>query len=103
MVEPKDISELEDLHWGEFKKHHSLRRRKSYVFVEGNEVQYLLISQDVTIHLVQETLYGEQFIDIVLLRVLDALTYIRREPLIELVEASIGYLSLLQTLYDSAF
>ena len=73
------------------------------MFVEGNEVQYLLISQDVTIHLVQETLYGEQFIDIVLLRVLDALTYIRREPLIELVEASIGYLSLLQTLYDSAF
>lgn len=73
------------------------------MLVEGNEVQYLLISQDVTIHLVQETLYGEQFIDIVLLRVLDALTYIRREPLIELVEASIGYLSLLQTLYDSAF
>lgn len=73
------------------------------MLVEGNEVQYLLISQDVTIHLVQETLYGEQFIDIVLLLVLDALTYIRREPLIELVEASIGYFSLLQTLYDSAF
>ena len=73
------------------------------MFVEGNEVQYLLVTKDVTLYLVQETLYGEQFIDIVLLRVLDALTYIRREPLIELVKASIGYLSLLQTLYDSAF
>ncbi len=73
------------------------------MFVEGNEVQYLLISQDITLYFVQETLYGEQFIDIVLLRVLDALTYISREPLIELVKASIGYLSLLQTLYDSAF
>lgn len=38
-----------------------------------------------------------------LLRMLDALTYIRGKPLIELVKASIGYLSLLQTLYDSAF
>ena len=73
------------------------------MLVEGNEVQYLLISQDVTLYLVQETLYGEQFIDIVLLRVLDALTYIRGKPLIELVKASIGYLSLLQTIYDSAF
>lgn len=73
------------------------------MFVEGNEVQYLLISKDVTLYLVQETLYREQFIDIVLLRVLDALTYIRGKPLIELVKASIGYLSLLQTLYDSAF
>lgn len=73
------------------------------MFVEGNEVQYLLISKDVTLYLMQETLYREQFIDIVLLRVLDALTYIRGKPLIELVKASIGYLSLLQTLYDSAF
>lgn len=73
------------------------------MFVEGNEVQYLLISKDVTLYLVQETLYREQFIDIVLLRVLDALTYVRREPLIELVKASVGYLSILQTLYDSAF
>lgn len=48
------------------------------MFVEGNEVQYLLVTKDVTIYFVQETLYGEQFIDIVLLRVLDALTYIRR-------------------------
>lgn len=73
------------------------------MFVEGNEVQYLLVTKDVTLYFVQETLYGEQFIDIVLLRVLDALTYISREPLIELIKASIGYLSLLQTLYDSAF
>lgn len=72
------------------------------MFVEGNEVQYLLVTKDVTLYFVQETLYGEQFIDIVLLRVLDALTYISREPLIELIKASIGYLSLLQTLYDSA-
>ena len=73
------------------------------MFVEGNEVQYLLISKDVTLYLMQETLYREQFIDIVLLRVLDALTYIRGKPLIELVKASIRYLSLLQTLDDSAF
>lgn len=73
------------------------------MLVEGNEVQYLLVTKDVTLYFVQETLYGEQFIDIVLLRVLDALTYISREPLIELIKASIGYLSLLQTIYDSAF
>lgn len=73
------------------------------MFVEGNEVQYLLVTKDVTLYFVQETLYGEQFIDIVLLRVLDALTYISREPLIELVKSPVGYLSLLQTLYDSAF
>lgn len=73
------------------------------MLVEGNEVHYLLISQDVTLYLVQETLDRQKLIDIVLLRVLDALTYIRGKPLIELVKASIGYLSLLQTLYDSAF
>lgn len=73
------------------------------MFVEGNEVQYLLVTKDVTLYFVQETLYGEQFIDVMLLRVLDALTYIRREPFIELVKASVGYLSFLQTLYDSAF
>ena len=73
------------------------------MLVEGNEVQYLLVTKDVTIYFVQETLYGEQFIHIVLLRVLDALTYISREPLIELIKASVGYLSLLQTLDDSAF
>jgi len=73
------------------------------MLVEGNEVQYLLVTKDVTLYFVQETLYGEQFIDVMLLRVLDALTYISREPLIELVKASVGYLSLLQTLDDSAF
>lgn len=73
------------------------------MFVEGNEVQYLLVTKDVTLYFVQETLYGEQFIDIVLLGVLYTLSYISREPLIELVEASIRYLSLLQTIYDSAF
>lgn len=73
------------------------------MLVEGNEVQYLLVTKDVTIHLVQETLYRQKLIDIVLLRVLDALTYISREPLIELIKASVGYLSLLQTLDDSAF
>lgn len=73
------------------------------MLVEGDEVQYLLVTKDVTLYFVKETLYGEQFIDIVPLRVLDALTYIRREPLIELIKASVGYLSLLQTLYDSAF
>ena len=73
------------------------------MFVEGDEVQDLLIPQDITLYFMQETLYGEQFIDIVLLRVLDALTYISREPLIELIKASVGYLSPLQTLYDSAF
>ena len=73
------------------------------MFVEGNEVQYLLISQDITLYLVQETLYRQKLIDIVPLRVLDALTYIRGKPLIELIKASVGYLSLLQTLDDSAF
>ena len=73
------------------------------MFVEGNEVQYLLVTKDVTLYFVQETLYRQKLIDIVLLRVLDALTYISREPLIELIKASVGYLSLLQTLYDSAF
>lgn len=73
------------------------------MFVEGNEVQYLLISKDVTLYLVQETLYRQKLIDIVLLRVLYTLSYISREPLIELVKASVGYLSLLQTLDDSAF
>ena len=73
------------------------------MFVEGNEVQYLLVTKDVTLYFVQETLYRQKLIDIVLLRVLDALTYIRREPLIELIKASVGYLSLLQTLDDSAF
>ena len=38
-----------------------------------------------------------------LLRVLYTLSDISREPLIELVKASIRYLILLQTLYDSAF
>ena len=73
------------------------------MLVEGNEVQYLLVTKDVTIYLVQETLYGQKLIDIVLLRVLYTLSYISREPLIELVKASVGYLSLLQSLYDSAF
>ena len=73
------------------------------MLVEGNEVQYLLISQDITLYFVQETLYRQKLIDIVLLRVLYTLSDISREPLIELVKASIGYLSLLQTLYDSAF
>lgn len=73
------------------------------MFVEGNEVQYLLVTKDVTLYFVQETLYRQKLIDIVLLRVLDALTYISREPLIELIKASVGYLSLLQTLDDSAF
>jgi len=48
------------------------------MLVEGNEVQYLLVTKNVTLYFVQETLYGEQFIDVVLLRVLDALTYISR-------------------------
>ena len=73
------------------------------MLVEGNEVQYLLVTKDVTLYFVQETLYGEQFIDVMLLRVLYTLSDISREPLIELVKASIRYLSLLQTLDDSAF
>ena len=48
------------------------------MLVEGNEVQYLLVTKDVTLYFVQETLDRQKLIDIVLLRVLDALTYIRR-------------------------
>ena len=78
MVEPKDIRELEDLHWSKSEEHHALGRREADIFVERDEVTHLLISKYILVHLVQEALNRQKLIHVVQAWVLDALAYIRR-------------------------
>lgn len=78
MVEPKDISELEDLHGGESEEHHALGRREADMLVECDEVQHLFITEYIPIHLVKEALDRQKLIHVVQAWMLDALAYILR-------------------------
>lgn len=103
MVEPKDIGELEDLHGGKREEHHTLGGREADIFVERDEVTHLLVSKHILVHLMQEALNRQKLIHVVQAWMLDALAYIRRQTLVELVEARVWYLSASQPLYDLAF
>jgi len=65
VVEPEDISELKDLYRSKLKENHSLSRRETDILIEGNEVAYLLIPENIRLNLTQEMFYGKELIEIV--------------------------------------
>ena len=103
MVEPKDISELKYLHWGESEEYHTLGRREADMLVERDEVQHLFITEDIPIDLMQEALDRQKLVHVVEARVLYTLADILRQTLVELIEALVCDLSASQPLYDPAF